>query len=98
MRVHLASVLANDQARAERFYAEVPGLVKNNDIPMGTDRWLMVVSLEDSEGTELLLEPSGHAAAQPHKDSQFADGIPFTQFAAADVQAEYLADLGARLT
>lgn len=100
MRIHLTSVLVDDQAKAERFYTEVLGFVKKNDIPLGTDRWLTVVSPEDPEGPELLLEPSGHPAAKPFKDALVADGIPFTQFAVADVQAEYerLRSLGVRFT
>ncbi|MGP5727156.1 VOC family protein [Arthrobacter rhombi] len=98
MRIHLTSVLVDDQAKAERFYTEVLGFVKKNDIPLGTDRWLTVVSPEDPEGPEVLLEPSGHPAAKPFKDALVADGIPFTQFAVADVQAEYerLRSLGVR--
>lgn len=100
MRIHLTSVLVDDQAKAERFYTEVLGFVKKNDIAMGTDRWLTVVSPEDPEGTELLLEPSGHPAATPFKEALVADGIPFTQFAVEDVQAEYerLLSLGVRFT
>lgn len=100
MRIHLTSVLVDDQTKAERFYTEVLGFVKKNDIPMGTDRWLTVVSPEDPEGTELLLEPSSHPAAKPFKEALVADGIPFTQFAVADVQAEYerLRALGVRFT
>ncbi|MGP5608344.1 VOC family protein [Arthrobacter rhombi] len=100
MRIHLSSVLVDDQAKAKRFYTEVLGFVKKNDIPLGTDRWLTVVSPEDPEGPELLLEPSGHPAAKPFKDALVADGIPFTQFAVADVQAEYerLRSLGVRFT
>ena len=46
-------------------------------------------SLEDPEGTDLHLEPSGHPAARPFKDTPFVDGIPFRQFAVEDFQAEH---------
>ena len=36
-----------------------------------------------------LLEPSDHPAVKPFKDAIVADGIPYTSFAVADVQAEY---------
>lgn len=35
MRIDLASVLVDDQEKALRFYTEVLGFVKKQDIPMG---------------------------------------------------------------
>ena len=101
MRIHITSVLVDDQEKALRFYTDVLGFVKRHDVPMGGEnRWLTVVSPENPEGTELLLEPSGHPAAKPFKDALVADGIPFTQFAVDDVSAEYerLRDLGVHFT
>lgn len=100
MKMHLMSVLVDDQAAAEAFYTGKLGFVKKHDIAMGADRWLTVVSPEDPDGMELLLEPSSHPAAKPFKDALVADGIPFTQFAVEDVQAEYerLTALGVRFT
>jgi catechol 2,3-dioxygenase-like lactoylglutathione lyase family enzyme len=93
MRINLASVLVDDQAKALRFYTEVLGFLPKADIPLGEARWLTVVSPEDPDGTELVLEPDGHPAARPFKDALVADGIPFTSFAVDDVEEEY-----ARLT
>ncbi|KFF58310.1 hypothetical protein JF66_19490 [Cryobacterium sp. MLB-32] len=100
MRITLTSVLVDDQEKALRFYTDVLGFVTKYDIPLGEDRWLTVVSPEDPQGIELLLEPSGHPAAKPFKDALVADGIPFTQFAVDDVTAEYerLHGLGVRFT
>ncbi|MEU4603521.1 VOC family protein [Kribbella sp. NPDC023972] len=100
MRIHLTSVLVDDQEKALRFYTDMLGFVTKHDVPLGTDRWLTVVSPEDPDGTELLLEPSGHPAAKPFKDALVADGIPFTSFAVDDVKAEYerLSGLGVRFT
>lgn len=100
MKMHLMSVMVDDQATAEAFYTSTLGFVVKHDLPMGADRWLTVVSPEDPEGMELLLEPSSHPAAKPFKDALVADGIPFTQFAVEDVQAEYerLTALGVRFT
>ena len=88
MRINLASVLVDDQDKALRFYTEVLGFVKKTEIPMGEHRWLTVVSAEDPDGVELLLEPDAHPAAKPFKDALVADGIPFTSFAVDDVYAE----------
>ncbi len=100
MRINLASVLVDDQEKARRFYTEVLGFLQKHDIPMGGPRWLTVVSPQDPDGTELVLEPSGHPAAQPFKEALVADGIPWTSFAVDDVNAEYerLRDLGVRFT
>lgn len=100
MRINLTSVFVDDQEEALRFYTEVLGFVKKHDVPTGEYRWLTVVSPEDPEGTELLLEPSGHPAAQPFKEALVADGIPFTAFAVDDVHAEFerLRGLGVRFT
>jgi len=100
MRINLTSVFVDDQEDALRFYTEVLGFVKKHDVPTGEYRWLTVVSPEDPEGTELLLEPSGHPAAKPFKDALVADGIPFTQFAVDDVYAEVerLKGLGVEFT
>ncbi|HXD28794.1 MAG TPA: VOC family protein [Arthrobacter sp.] len=100
MKMHLMSVMVDDQATAEEFYTSKLGFVVKHDIPLGADRWLTVVSPEDPDGMELLLEPSSHPAAKPFKDALVADGIPFTQFAVEDVHAEYerLTALGVRFT
>jgi catechol 2,3-dioxygenase-like lactoylglutathione lyase family enzyme len=100
MRIVVASVLVDDQEKALRFYTDVLGFLKKDDIPMGEARWLTVVSPQDPGGTELLLEPDGHPAAGPFKDALVADGIPFTSFGVDDVKAEFerLSGLGVRFT
>ncbi len=100
MRINLASVLVDDQEKALRFYTEVLGFVKKHDVPVGEDRWLTVVSPQDPDGTELVLEPSSHPAVKPFKEALVADGIPYTSFAVDDVKAEYerLRGLGVRFT
>lgn len=89
VRIYVTSVLVDDQAKALKFYTEVLGFVKKNDIPLGEARWLTVVSPQDPDGTELLLEPDGHPAAKPFKQALVTDGIPYTSFAVDDVHAEY---------
>ncbi|GLZ38928.1 hypothetical protein Acsp05_25520 [Actinokineospora sp. NBRC 105648] len=93
-------MFVDDQEQALRFYTEVLGFLPKHDVPLGEDRWLTVVSPQDPEGTELLLEPSGHPAVKPFKEALVADGIPATSFAVDDVHAEYerLRGLGVRFT
>jgi catechol 2,3-dioxygenase-like lactoylglutathione lyase family enzyme len=100
MRIYLTSVLVDDQAKALRFYTDVLGFQKKHDLPLGGARWLTLVSPDDPQGTELLLEPDGHPAAGPFKAALVADGIPATCFAVDDVQAEFqrLSGLGVRFT
>jgi catechol 2,3-dioxygenase-like lactoylglutathione lyase family enzyme len=100
MRINITSVFVDDQEKALRFYTEVLGFVKNHDVPVGEDRWLTVVSPQDPDGTDLLLEPSSHPAVKPFKEALAADGIPYAQFAVDDVRAEYerLRGLGVRFT
>ena len=100
MRINLASVLVDDQEKALRFYTDVLGFVKKTEFPVGEHRWLTVVSPEDKDGVELVLEPDEHPAARPFKEALVADGIPFTSFAVDDVQKEYerLTALGVRFT
>ncbi|MFI6961023.1 VOC family protein [Streptomyces sp. NPDC050255] len=100
MRIHLTSVFVDDQDKALRFYTDVLGFVKKAEVPIGKDRWLTVVSPEDPDGTELLLEPDGHPAVKPYKTALVNDGIPAASFAVDDVPAEFarLRGLGVRFT
>jgi predicted enzyme related to lactoylglutathione lyase len=100
MRIHLSSVLVDDQDKALRFYTEVLGFTKKNEIPLGEFRWLTVVSPNDPDGAELVLEPDNHPAAKPFKEALVTDGIPWTSFAVDDVRNEFerLSKLGVRFT
>jgi len=100
MRINLASVLVDDQEKALRFYTEILGFQEKANVPLGEHRWITVVSPEDPDGTELVLEPDEHPAAKPFKKALVADGIPFTAFAVDDVRAEHerLRGLGVHFT
>ncbi len=100
MRITLTNVFVDDQDEAERFYTEVLGFVVKHNVPLGEHRWLTVVSPENPNGAELLLEPAGHPAVGPYRDALVADGIPSVQFTVDDVHAEHdrLAGLGVRFT
>jgi catechol 2,3-dioxygenase-like lactoylglutathione lyase family enzyme len=100
MRIYVTSVLVDDQEKALKFYTEVLGFVKKVEVPVGEALWLTVVSAEDPEGTQLLLEPDGHSAVGPFKRALVEDGIPFTSFAVNDVNREYdrLRSAGVRFT
>jgi catechol 2,3-dioxygenase-like lactoylglutathione lyase family enzyme len=100
MRIYVTSVLVDNQAKALTFYTDKLGFKLKNDVPVGAHRWLTVVSQEDPDGTELLLEPSEHPAAKPFKDALVNDGIPATSFQVQDLDAEFarLRKLGVEFT
>jgi catechol 2,3-dioxygenase-like lactoylglutathione lyase family enzyme len=101
VKIYIANVFVDDQDKALRFYTEVLGFQKKEDVPLGpVDRWLTVVSPQAPDGPELLLEPDGHPAVRPYKDALVADGIPAASFAVDDVQAEFerLQELGVKFT
>ena len=100
MNITLTSVFVDDQEKALRFYTDVLGFVAKNDVPMGEHRWLTVVSPDQPDGVELVLEPDEHPAARAYKQGLVADGIPYNSFSVTDVQAEYdrLTALGVRFT
>ena len=89
MKIYVTSVFVDDQEKAEKFYCDVLGFQVKNDIPMGAHRWLTVVSAEDMDGTELLLEPSAHPAVPPYKKALVSDGIPAHSFQVEDLGAEF---------
>jgi catechol 2,3-dioxygenase-like lactoylglutathione lyase family enzyme len=93
MRITRTSVFVEDQAAALAFYTGVLGFEVRHDIPLGPHRWLTVVSPEEPDGTELVLEPDEHPAARAFTQALLADGIPSASFTVDDVEAEH-----ARLT
>ena len=100
MKIVVTSVFVDDQEKALRFYTDVLGFEKKHDIPMGEFRWLTVVSSQDPNGTELLLEPDAHPAAKPFKQALVEDGIPYASFGVDDVKADFerLSARGVRFT
>jgi hypothetical protein len=77
MRIKLASVSIDDYDKALKFYTEVMGFLKKRDIPLGEGvRWITVVSPEDPDGVELLLEPNAdYPAMKALKEDLLRDGF-----------------------
>lgn len=100
MKIRLTSVFVSDQQKAHDFYTETLGFETKHDIPLGEYRWLTVVSPEDEEGAELLLEPDAHDAARAYQAAIFGDGIPAVAFEVDDLAAEHarLSEAGVRFT
>jgi catechol 2,3-dioxygenase-like lactoylglutathione lyase family enzyme len=101
MKIKLSSVPVYDQKKALDFYTRILGFLKKTEIPMGEVAWLTVVSPQEPDGTELVLEPNGnYPAMKALKESLVKDGIPVTAFEVDDIQAEYerLKGLGVKFT
>ena len=100
MRITLTGVFVSDQDKALNFYTETLGFVKKHDVPVGEFKWITVVSPDDLEGTELLLEPNENPVAQEYQKGIFAQGIPAASFGVTDIRAEYekLKSLGVTFT
>ena len=99
MQIKLTSVSVADQSKALKFYTEVLGFVKKIEIP--DIQWVTVVSPDEPNGTQLLLEPNAeYPAMKALKEALVKDGIPFTAFQVADIQKEYerLKKLGVNFT
>ncbi len=89
MKIKLTSVMVNNQDKALKFYTEILGFVKKTEIPMGEYKWLTVVSKEEQDGVELVLEPMGFPPARIYQKALFEAGIPLTAFNVDDIQKEY---------
>ncbi len=102
MKIKLTSVPIDDYDKALKFYTEALGFVKKRDIPLGDGaRWITVVSPEEPDGTELLLEPNAdYPAMKALKESLVKDGIPFAAFQVSDIQKEFerMLNLGVEFT
>ncbi len=89
MRIILTGVFVDDQDKALKFYTETLGFVLKHDVPAGEYRWITVLSPDDPDGTELLLEPNENPVAQTYQKGIFDQGIPANSFGVTDIHAEH---------
>ena len=92
MKIKLVSIPVENQEKALEFYTTKLNFVKKIDIPVGDgNRWLTLVSGEEQDGPELLLEPApiNFEPSQVYQKALFDAGIPYTQFDVSDVEKEY---------
>jgi catechol 2,3-dioxygenase-like lactoylglutathione lyase family enzyme len=92
MRIKIVSIPVQDQQKALDFYTNVLGFLKKVDIPLGGgNRWLTIVSKDDPEGPQILLEPAPNhfEPSKVYQESLMKAGIPYTQLYVDDIQAEY---------
>ncbi|MEN2473718.1 VOC family protein [Burkholderia sp. GS2Y] len=89
MRIYVTNVFVDDQDKALAFYTDTLGFQLKYNVPVGEFRWLTVVSKDQPDGTQLLLEPSNHRAVGPYKQALYEDGIPAASFQVDDLDAEF---------
>lgn len=92
MKVKVIGIPVLDQEKALQFYTEKLGFIKKNDIPLGeNNRWLTVVSKDEPNGVEVLLEPAPNhfEPSKKYQSALFEAGIPYTQFNVDNLQEEY---------
>ncbi len=92
MKAKVLSIPVQDQEKALQFYTKKLGFLKKVDMPVGNDsRWLTVVSKEEQDGVEILLEPAPNhfEPAKVFQKALFDAGIPWTQFNSENVQEDY---------
>lgn len=88
MKIVVTSVFVENQEKALKFYTEVLGFIKKRDVPAGEFKWLTVVSAQEQDGTELLLEPNNNPVAKDYQKGLAQQGIPATSFGVDDVDKE----------
>jgi predicted enzyme related to lactoylglutathione lyase len=100
MKIILTKVFVNDQDKALKFYTEKLGFVKKNDVTANKYRWLTVVSPDDQNGTELLLELNDNSAAKTYQKAIFEQSIPAANFGVSNVRTEHerLKKVGVKFT
>ncbi|QOV11946.1 VOC family protein [Viridibacillus arvi] len=100
MKIIVTSLFVEDQDKALEFYSETLGFLKKHDVPAGEFRWITLVSSDDQDGTELVLEPNDNQTAKEYQKGLIAQGIPATMFGVADVRKEYtrLKEKGVKFT
>jgi predicted enzyme related to lactoylglutathione lyase len=89
MKITVTSVPVKNQDQALKFYTDTLGFVKKTDVPLGEHRWLTVVSPQEEDGVELLLEPMAFPPAQTYQQALFEAGIPWTSFSVEDLDKEF---------
>jgi predicted enzyme related to lactoylglutathione lyase len=89
MKIVVTSIFVEDQDKALEFYTKTLGFVTKHDVPAGEYRWITLVSPDEQNGTELLLEPNVHPAAKEYQKTISSEGIPATMFGVEDIHKEY---------
>jgi predicted enzyme related to lactoylglutathione lyase len=89
MRIKWTTLYVDDQEKALKFYTDKLGFQKKTDVSQGNYRWLTVVSAEEPEGVELVLESNANSAGKAYQHALREKHLPAAQFLVNDVQADH---------
>ncbi|MGI9374198.1 MAG: hypothetical protein ACR2OJ_17050, partial [Hyphomicrobiales bacterium] len=88
IKIYVTNVHVNDQDKAEAFHTDVLSFKVKSNILLGESHWLTVVSGEELDGTELLLETSKHPAVKLYKEAPVFDAMPAHSFQVENLDPE----------
>lgn len=89
LAITLTTVYVDDQDKALRFYTEVLGFAKKDDVSRGPYRWLTVTAAGDDQGTQLQLARNDSPPARAYQEALFAQGQPATMLFTDDIEGAY---------
>lgn len=90
MNIIANSIFVDNQEEALQFYTDILGFKKKIDEPVGEGfRWLTLVSPNQPDGAQLVLEPNGTPIAGDYQQRLFEANIPITMFGVENVQQTY---------
>lgn len=92
MKIRLLSIPVLDQDKAFKFYTDTLGFVVKHDIPLGEgNRWLTVVSKDEPDGPEILLEPAPlhFEPSKVYQEAIYKKGMPWAQLDVENMDEEY---------
>jgi predicted enzyme related to lactoylglutathione lyase len=100
LRIGHTSVYVDDQEKALRFYTEVLGFAKKDDVTNGPFRWLTVTAPGSAQGAELQLALDDNPAAKAYQQAIFQQRQPALMLYTDDVTADHerIKARGARFT
>ena len=90
MNIIANSIFVDNQEEALQFYTDILGFKEKIDEPVGEGfRWLTLVSPNQPDGAQLVLEPNGNPIAGDYQQRLFEANIPITMFGVENVQQTY---------
>ena len=89
MKISISRIYVDDQDKALEFYTNKLGFIKKVDISNNGYRWLTVVSPEEENGVELLLESNENPAAKTYQEAMFQQDWAATVFTTEDIKTEH---------
>lgn len=92
MKIKFISIPVVDEKKALEFYTKKLGFVKKIELPVTEDdTWIILVSEEDPNGPELLLDPAPKffEPAKYYQMSLYSNKSPFAQLYSKNLKKEY---------